>query len=112
MTTSALSPSPIVIDLADPLYAIEHVARLFLVEVDTAREFTYRSDFPAPIKIGRRWLWFPDEVLAWTRKQPRYSVEQRKRGGPAATAATPALKHHSSYRPRAGKSAVSVREAA
>lgn len=80
MTTSN-STDPVLSapDLTDPMFAIEHLARLLYVEVDTAREFTYRDDFPKPIKIGRRWLWFPDEVLGWARKQPRYSVDQRKR---------------------------------
>jgi hypothetical protein len=87
--SASTPPAPVLSgpDLADPLFAIEHLARLFLVEVDTAREFTYRDDFPQPIKVGRRWLWFPEEVLAWTRQQPRFSVAQRKRTPAPAPAA-------------------------
>ena len=96
-TTSAALADP---DLTDPLFAIEHLARLFLVAVDTAREYTYRADFPKPIKVGRRCLWVPDEVLAWIRKQPRFSVDQRKKTAaqvaPSVQAATPQMR----YKPR------------
>ena len=107
MPSTSESPSPASFDLADPLWAIEHLARLFRLEADSARELTYRDDFPMPIKVGRRWLWFPEEVLAWTRKQRRYSTAQRKRGAaPPATGATapevrPAAPEAApSYRPR------------
>lgn len=104
MTTSdASAPAPTTPDLTDPLYTIEHLARLFFLEVDTVREYTYREDFPEPIKIGRRWLWFPDTVLAWTRKQPRYSVAQRKRTAAPAPAAP-----HTSYKPRKPRSGAAV----
>lgn len=87
-TPAALSA----LSLRDPLFAIEHVARLFLLEVDSAREFTYRSDFPTPIKAGRRWLWFREEVLAWAQKQRRYSTAERKRNTPTVTSADAPVK--------------------
>ena len=76
--------------------------RLFLLEVDTARELTCRADFPQPIKTGRRWLWFPDEVLAWSRKQKRYSERERKRNAPAAdpTPAPPSIKPSKARAPK------------
>lgn len=89
-------------DLADPLFAIQHLARVFRLEVDTARDLTYREDFPQPIKIGRRWLWFPDEVLAWSRKQKRYSVTECKRNTVAADP-TPTPQAIKPYRARAPK---------
>ena len=42
------------VDLFDPVFAIEHVAALFHVSVDTAREYTYRRDFPAARLLGPR----------------------------------------------------------
>ena len=86
--------------MSDLLFCIKHLARLFLLEVDTARELTYRVDFPEPIKIGRRWLWFPDEVLAWSRKQKRYS--ERERNAPAAdpTPAPPSIKPYKARAPK------------
>ena len=81
MTTKNTPPSPVPFELADPLWAIEQLARLFKLEVDTTRELTYRTDFPDPIKVGRRWLWFPAEVLTWATEQKRYTTVERKRGG-------------------------------
>ena len=49
-TTNALSRA----DLLDPVFTIEHVAALFHVSVDTAREYTYRRDFPAAHLLGAR----------------------------------------------------------
>jgi hypothetical protein len=85
--------------------ALEHLDRLFLVEVDTAREFTYRDDFPQPIKVGRRWFWFPEEVLAWTRQQPRFSVAQRKRTPAPAPAPAAAHSTYTRRTPKAGRTA-------
>lgn len=107
MTTSQRTTTPALSapDLTDPLFAIEHLARLFFVEVDTAREYTYRADFPQPIKVGRRWLWLPDEVMGWTRKQPRFTVDQRKRGAAPVTPAAQSAVPHSNYKPRKSRRA-------
>ncbi len=99
--TSPTAPYPL--QLSDPAYAIEHLARIFRVEVDTAREFTYRTDFPQPIKMGRRFLWFAEEVQLWARKQPRFSVEQRKRNSPTADVPPAAASEIKNYKPRAKK---------
>jgi len=101
MSTTTTPPSPFPFEFTDPLWAIEHLARLCRVEVDTARELTYRTDFPTPIKIGRRWLWFPAEVLAWTAEQKRYTTGERKRGaGEPAAEPAPAPTPVRPYKPR------------
>lgn len=41
------------VDLLDPVYTIETVAKLFHVSVDTAREYSYRDDVPALMPWGR-----------------------------------------------------------
>lgn len=41
------------VDLLDPVYTIETVAKLFHVSVDAAREYSYRDDVPAPMPWGR-----------------------------------------------------------
>lgn len=73
--SAARSAAPIPATQAGLLSAIKDLAQLLRLEVDGVRELTYRADFPQPIKIGRRWLWFPDDVLPWTREQgPRAEV--------------------------------------
>jgi hypothetical protein len=57
--------SPVNIDLSVPIWTIEHVAAAFHLEVDTAREYTYREDFPRPRAGFSRNLWTREEVLAW-----------------------------------------------
>jgi predicted DNA-binding transcriptional regulator AlpA len=74
-------------DLADPVFTIQHVAALLHVSVDTAREYTYRDDFPAAAWLGARLLWDREEVLAWFRGLPRQAAADRKRK-PAAGAGT------------------------
>ena len=44
-------------DLSDPIWTIDHVAAALSVSVDTAREYTYRADFPAPKAAFSRNLW-------------------------------------------------------
>lgn len=41
------------VDLLDPVYTIETVAKLFHVSVDAAREYSYRDDVRAPMPWGR-----------------------------------------------------------
>lgn len=97
-STAAPTPAP----QSAPLFTVEDLAQLFHLEVDSVREFTYRSDFPQPIKIGRRWLWFPDEVLTWTRQQPRFSVADRKRNSTQkeTAAPTPEVKAYKARTPK------------
>ena len=66
-----------------PVFTIEHVAALFHVSVDRAREYTYRDDFPASFELGARNLWDREEVLTWFRALPR-----RTRTTDASPAAT------------------------
>lgn len=66
-TTTAASEH----DPSCPIYTIETIALIFSVKVDTAREYTYRSDFPAPRALGARNLWSREEVLTWFASLPR-----------------------------------------
>ena len=43
-------------DLNSPVFMIEHLAQLFGVRIDSAREHTYRSDFPPARDLGARLL--------------------------------------------------------
>jgi hypothetical protein len=45
------------IDLSVPIWTIEHVAAALQLSVDTAREYTYRTDFPHPRAGFSRDLW-------------------------------------------------------
>lgn len=58
------------LDLSDPIWAIEHLATAFGVEVDTAREYSYHADFPAPKALFAKNLWARTEVLAWFDRLP------------------------------------------
>ena len=58
------------IDLQVPIWTIEHVAAALHASVDTAREYTYRTDFPAPKAPFARNLWARAEVLAWFDQLP------------------------------------------
>jgi len=82
-TTHALEQ----VTLLDPVYTIETVAKLFHVSVDTARQYSYRDDFPAAYALGSRLLWDREDVLAWFRSLPRHSAEDRRRT-PASTGKT------------------------
>lgn len=42
-----------------PIWTIEHVAVALHLAVDTAREYAYRADFPAPKAGFTRNLWCP-----------------------------------------------------
>ena len=79
--------SPVNIDLSVPIWTIEHVAAAFHLEVDTAREYTYRADFPRPRAGFSRHLWNREEVLAWFTALPG---KPRGRGG-RATVSTATL---------------------
>jgi predicted DNA-binding transcriptional regulator AlpA len=82
----AAAPLTITITISKPFWAIEDLARLIGVEVDTAREYTYRRDFPGAVRLdGRRNLWVPTEVIEWAYAQPRLTAQDRKRT-PAAIA--------------------------
>ena len=52
------------IDLQVPIWTIEHVAAALHASVDTAREYAYRTDFPAAKAPFARNLWARAEVLA------------------------------------------------
>jgi len=81
------TPSPRPVALSDPVYTIETVAALLHVSVDTARQYSYRADFPAARELGARLLWDREELLAWFRALPRRTAADRRR---AATPEAPA----------------------
>lgn len=74
------NPALTQVDTADVVYTIEHVAALFHVKVDSAREYTYRKDFPPAHQLGARLLWDREEILAWFRALPRLTLADRRRG--------------------------------
>ncbi len=71
-------------DLDDPVWTVQHLAACFHVTVDTAREYTYRDDFPGSHLLGARLLWDREDVLAWFRGLPAQTAAARRR-----TRATP-----------------------
>jgi hypothetical protein len=71
-----------IIDLSDPICTIDHVAAAVHVSVDTAREYTYRADSPAPRTGFSRNLWPRAAVLAWFDGLP---PRARRATRPAAT---------------------------
>lgn len=76
-TAWALSPT-------DPIWTIEHVAGVLHVATDTAREYTYRADFPAPRVLGARNLWLREDILTWFDKLPARTRHQEPPEQPAA----------------------------
>jgi predicted DNA-binding transcriptional regulator AlpA len=85
-TPPTVTHSPTVtITIHKPLWAIEDLARVLGVEVDSAREYTYRAEFPGAVRLGgRRNLWVPAEVIEWAYAQPRLTAQDRKRTPAAA----------------------------
>ena len=74
------TPLTVTVSVNEPFWAIEDLARVLGVEVDTAREYTYRGDFPGALRLGgRRNLWVPAEVIEWAYAQPRLTAQDRKR---------------------------------
>jgi hypothetical protein len=53
------------INLQVPIWTIEHVAAALHTSVDTAREHTYCTGFPAPKTPFAKNLWEREAVLAW-----------------------------------------------
>lgn len=92
-TAWALSPT-------DPIWTIEHVAGVLRVATDTAREYTYRADFPAPRVLGARNLWLREDVLAWFDKLPVRARRQEPVERPAAISPV-----RRAYSPRGSKGA-------
>lgn len=103
MTTNpALTP----VDIHDPVYTIEHVAALFHIKVDTAREYTYRTDFPAAYQLGARLLWDREQILVWFRSLPRLTIADRRRAASAPAADAPVAPRaacSTKYQRRAGR---------
>ena len=65
-TGPALTPLPRDrVDLADPIWTIDHVASALHLSVDRAREYTYSPAFPAPRAGFGRNLWARHAVLDW-----------------------------------------------
>ena len=109
MELSNAAPTPF--DLRDPVYTIEHVAAMFHVKVDTAREYTYRTDFPPARQLGARLLWEREQILVWFRSLPPLTLADRRRAGSAAAAdavAVPRAGRASTYRRRAGHGTAKV----
>lgn len=65
------------INLQVPIWTIHHVAAAFHLSVDTAREYTYRSDFPAPKDSFAKNIWAAKEVLDWFDNLPTRSRSTR-----------------------------------
>jgi hypothetical protein len=66
------------IDLSVPIWTIDHIATALHVSVDTAREYTYRADLPAP-KAG---VWFdalPPRARRAARTRPARSLHRGPR---------------------------------
>jgi hypothetical protein len=98
-------------DLQDPIYTIEHVAAMFHVKVDTAREYSYRADFPPARQLGARLLWDREQILVWFRSLPPLTLADRRRAGSAAAAdavAVPRAARASTYRRRAARGTAKV----
>ena len=79
---------PVNIDLSVPIWTIEHVAAAFHLEVDTAREYTYRTDFPRPRAGFSRNLWTRQEVLDWFAGLPPRPRGRAGRGTGTVSTAT------------------------
>jgi len=92
-------------DLSAPLWTVEHLAALFYMTPDSAREYTYRADFPGGVKIGRRYLWVPTEVLVWVEAQPRVTAADRARSVSAVAPQSPVVRAAKPYKPRRGVAA-------
>jgi len=65
------------IDLQVPIWTIDHVAAALHTSVDTAREYTYRTDFPAPKAPFARNLWSA-ECPFWIRGPDAQSESERR----------------------------------
>lgn len=72
------------IDLSVPIWTIDHVAAALHLKVDTAREHTYRGDFPAAKDPFAQNLWLREEVLAWFANLPP-ADRRLKRTRPTST---------------------------
>ncbi|TQL60137.1 helix-turn-helix protein [Oryzihumus leptocrescens] len=92
------TPAPRPVDLSDPIYTIETVAALLHVSIDTARQYSYRADFPAARELGARLLWDREELLAWFRALPRRTAADRRRAA-APEAPAPAVADGTLARP-------------
>jgi hypothetical protein len=94
------------VNTRDAVYTIEHVATLFHVKVDFAREYTYRKDFPPAHQLGARLLSDRDEILSWFRALPRLTLADRQRGETVVAAETvvaPRAARTSQYKRRTGR---------
>jgi Helix-turn-helix domain len=104
--TMTFNPALTQVNTRDAVYTIEHVAALFHVKVDSAREYTYRKDFPPAHQLGARLLWDRDEILSWFRALPRLTLADRQRResvvAPEAMVAPRAVRT-SQYRRRPGR---------
>ena len=100
------NPALTQVDTRDVVYTIEHVAALFHVKVDSAREYTYRKDFPLAHQLGARLLWDREEILAWFRALPRLTLADRRRGESVVAAeamVAPRAARTSQYKRRTGR---------
>ena len=97
-TSLEMNNESINVSLNDPVWTIHHVAACFHVTPDTAREYTYRADFPGAHALGSRLLWDREDVLSWFRELPQQTVANRRRKVAPAPAVHPT--GVASYRPR------------
>lgn len=58
------------LDLADPIWHVQHLAKAKGVSVDRARRYTYMDGFPRPKKGFERNCYCREAVLAWFRGLP------------------------------------------
>jgi predicted DNA-binding transcriptional regulator AlpA len=105
----ASNPALTQVDTRDVVFTIQHVAALFHVKVDSAREYTYRQDFPPAHQLGARLLWDRDEILAWFRSLPRLTLADRRRGESVVAVeavVAPRAARTSQYRRRPGRGSI------
>lgn len=69
-------------NLDQPIWTIDHVSAALHVSVDTAREYTYRTDFPRPKAPFHAHLWCREAVLAWFRSLPDKPQTERRQALP------------------------------
>jgi hypothetical protein len=94
------------VDTRDAVHTLEHVAMLFHVKADSARQYTYRQDFSPAHHLGARLPRDRDEILDWFRSLPRLSLADRKRADSAVVTGapvTPRAPRSSQYRRGTGR---------
>lgn len=85
------------LDLADPIWHVQHLAKAKGVSVDRARRYTYMKGFPRPKKGFERNCYCREAVLAWLRGLP--DVPPTRPRGKHASHAYPRPQQHTGTHP-------------